>query len=247
MSVEMLKETKINVEKLKALLENPEEPVTPLFLLTVINSLMPLSKDVEIDYAWLNLEKKYGIDVARKDALSAALTFYDNPTAFFSNPNVFDKMSIAFNGHNVITTIINKPTPKEATFAYIEAKRILTDIWHNKYGNKYPLFPDVANFIAAIYDYDGLLLFHPHLSAYQSILSNIRKTPEMNKLRNIIANNYKKYEEDPKSISGLILEDRVEDPDKEYVKNNLRHLIAIDIYCKTMTNYSDSLLEKVSS
>jgi hypothetical protein len=236
-----LKAANINLKELKNILENPEEPITPRFLLTVIKALIGLrdneGQTLEIDYVWLQFERKYKIDIARKDTLSASIAFYDNPSEFFLNPNVFDKMAIAFNGHNIIKNILNVPTPEEATFAINEARDIVSTILDNKFGKQYPLAPDVAKMVAAIYHHNGLAVFHSSLSVYQPILTDIL-SPEAKKEIDQIQNAYNKVQQDKDSIKDFI-------GINNYVASNVVRLFAIDLYVQNMTSYNDSLIDKI--
>lgn len=241
-----LNKKEIDIQKLKKILEDPESPVTPSFMLEVIETLIGLGGDedkTEIDYIWFQMENKYNINIARKDTLSASVAFYHNPVEFFSNPNVFDKMSVAFNGHNVVTSIINEPAPEEATFAVAEAKEILKNLWEHKYADSYPLFPDVAKYVAAIYSHHGLIVFHPTLYKYQEVLNSFDCSPELNETRKEIIAAYKEYEKNPKSaINRMMLNKDIHD---DFVASNLSYLIAIDLYVDTMVKYSQSLLLKI--
>jgi len=231
----------IDFKELKNILENPEEPVTPRFLLTIIKSLIGLrdkeGQTLEIDYVWLQFERKYKIDIARKDTLSASIAFYDNPSEFFLNPNVFDKMAIAFNGHNIIKNILNVPTPEEATFAINEARDIVSMVLGNKFGKQYPLAPDVAKTVAAIYHHHGLSVFHSSLSSYQSILTDIT-SPEAKKEIGQIQSTYAKVQQDKDLVKDLI-------GANNYVASNVVRLYAIDLYVQSMTSYNDSLIDKI--
>lgn len=244
-----MKQINIDISKLKKILEDPEEPVTPRFILNVVDRLIGLKQDggLEMDYVWLMFESKYNINIVRKDALSASIAFYNNPVEFFSNPNVFDKMSIAFNGHNVVVSIINEPTPEEATFAVKEARSIISEIWHNKYGSQYPLFPDVAKYVALIYHHNGLCLFHPELKQYQEMLSGLDQNSSIKEARRVISKIYDEYRDSPDAIISKIMDNVkiTNDNNDGYIKSNISHLFAIDIYCETLTKYTDSLLFKI--
>ena len=236
-----LQANNIDFKELKSILENPEEPVTPRFLLTIIKSLIGLrdkeGQTLEIDYVWLQFERKYKIDIARKDTLSASIAFYDNPSEFFLNPNVFDKMAIAFNGHNIIKNILNVPTPEEATFAINEARDIVSMVLGNKFGKQYPLAPDVAKTVAAIYHHHGLSVFHSSLSSYQSILTDIT-SPEAKKEIGQIQSTYAKVQQNKDLVKDLI-------GANNYVASNVVRLYAIDLYVQSMTSYNDSLIDKI--
>ncbi|MEM4205750.1 MAG: hypothetical protein QXQ43_00535 [Nitrososphaerota archaeon] len=240
-----MKKEDIDIKKLKSILEDPSEPITPSFIIPIIDALFGLNSNdhIEIDFVWLKLESKYGIHAARKDSISASLAFYYNPSEFFMNPNVFDKMSIAFNGHNIVPTIINQPSPEEATFAVAEARNVMKYIWKHKYAEQYPLFPDVAKYIAAIYHHNGLIVFHPTLKGYQEVLNEFDVNPEVNDLRKKIFIAFKEYQRDPDQfVKDEILN---KNKDNDFLVHNLAYLIAIDIYTETLLKYSSALLMKV--
>lgn len=232
----------INIDKLRQILEDPEEFVTPRFILNIINRLIGLPKDevLEIDYLWLTFERRYKINIARKDTLSASISFYYYPAQFFMDPNIFDKMAVAFNGHNVLTSIINKPTPEEATFAIQEARDIISEFYNAKYGAIYPLLPDVAKFVAALYHDKGLIVFHPSLSHYQNILDSLSLSSDLTESKKKILELFDKYK------SGEDVSHILAKADEDHVYHNVAYLIAIDLYLVSGRSYTETLLDKVA-
>ncbi len=155
-------------------------------------------------------------------------------------------MSIAFNGHNMIKQAINEPTPEEATFAIYEAREIIRTIWDNEYGQQYPLFPDVAKYVAAIYHHNGLIMFHPILSHYQKILTDLDYSKDLKNIRDKIVNIYSKYQNNPqKTLNDILIGVSKTSQEDDYVNSNVIRLIAIDIYTNEMNKYTDSLIEKI--